>query len=1025
MKGSKPSSIFIFMLISLIIASLTILSQGLGTAEQVYAAPIITIGSGGDYINVTEAIINNALADGVTLMFVSDVHDYAGINIQWNITIDGGGYKWLIEESSPIAGVGVYLTSTPTHRTGIAIHNITILGMNNTVSGDALTTIFQGDAVEIEFINVTIGEYTSSDLYYIAMLLTYQDENFRLSLINTTILDSYVDSIQITARGNSYGEVVIDRFFGNTSNQFAGMFSITIRDNTIMNIYGSGLTLNGTYYAFYTHSYNNSRINFYVDRLVSRSVNVTLWFNLNTDGENYITLRDIDVYNARWGVIGNFYNNRVVFTMENTVFNQVASGISISYNGSRNAFNIRNITISNASFIGISISGFNTTDSYYNVQDIRGVDIRYACIYLSNVYSINQTTIVEDIDARGVYAGEGLRVSSYMNTYTRYTLSRISVRNSLVGINIQYINSTIGQLYLNNFYSTNISSAGRGMEATIVNSSGISMWMNTIDILEAGANEGIRILGVNGTGVRVSLTGLRISKPVNIGLAVEVRDSHGFNVDIDSAYISRSYSGVSWWTVNSLDTSLKMSNILIEDISQGAGTSITAINNLGNVSYILNNITIRDSGGSGIKGAVSGSTGDNWILKEIYIENVSKATILDSALSLLVLGPINTSITYEDIVIRDADKMGIMIYGSYPNGLDIAFDNITIINTGFIGFGHYLTNATGERIVVNNMRIMNSTGLGFGVLGVNGTDNQFQVTNLYIENVFDDQGAFPFVPFSNLGGVYIGPLAYNMTFIGRNIWITGNIVNTHMFINNSIFSENITISDSYIPGLKMINSTASFIDTYFDERNAELNNSILYVTWTLEVYLESNITNLPVAGASITLYNNSILMSSDSTNDNGITKLSLSYAINDTIRWIPGSIFEIIKDGENYTAYYILNTTLPSWYGIYNITIPIETFLIKAYGYSNDGLIGITVSNEEGVLIRIYPLDLLNPFSPRNRHYDIKVLEIKFYGRYIQIDILMNFETRTGDNWLPAKIFIDTEDRIIYIFGPIAGEVHY
>jgi len=241
---------------------------------------------------------------------------------------------------------------------------------------------------------------------------------------------------------------------------------------------------------------------------------------------------------------------------------------------------------------------------------------------------------------------------------------------------------------------------------------------------------------------------------------------------------------------------------------------------------------------------------------------------------------------------------------------------------------------------------------------------------------------------------------------------------SNLNVIHSVFNDRIEIYNYY--GFIW---NAWFIETYFNESAAELINTAINNTWTIDIHAISTYTNMPISGVYIQLYNGSDLWATGYTNSGGDYYYTLTYTIDDENRTAPYLSVIGTIDTSSATVYNTGGLTLPSWYT--KLILELNYTLLSITGQSNNGLSTLTVTGKTGILKVYRYIDPINPANNRFTIHKIKVLN-QYTSNNIKIfNILISIEVAGKEVWLPSQLIIDENTETILLTGPITMYAHF
>ena len=487
----------------------------------------------------------------------------------------------------------------------------------------------------------------------------------------------------------------------------------------------------------------------------------------------------------------------------------------------------------------------------------------------------------------------------------------------------------------------------------------------------------------------------------NIKSLVEVESTSYSSTHLKNVYVDDAssmliytyfYSGTHWLTVDDLQA----------DYVSGDAFNVMATS--GNLRMDVNNVFIGYAGSDGIEY-------DDYGVRDarIRLSNVTFYDNGDEAIDLYMDGSGYTLFSVDGLYVDDTGWDAIDLY-SYKDIVDLYFLNTYFYHVDDDLLDGYIENTNINMVFDGLVVDWHTEDEGIDLYTYNITGNMI-FRNFYIDETDDDNiriyNDYP-------RGVYIELYnAYLPDYHG-------------LHISSSPYS-NVTFyaSYSYIRSIYLYKVNGTFHETYFNEAYAPTYMSFADVEWTYNVLVLSNITNLPVRNAKVTLMMSGILMGTGTTNDIGVTDVFIRYNISSAYRGVPNLKIYVEYQGDTYVFDYNSAYASPSWYRTFVLEIPVKAVSVKLKGMSELGMANLSFDENGGTMTVTTFLDPLNPANNRIVSYEIKVESIVIQGSYIYIDILVDLSTGASSNWLPTKIIIDTANGHVFVYGPIMFIANY
>ena len=584
-----------------------------------------TIGTGGVFLNVTQALSSGLVQDGDKLVFVSDVSDYWGLTIDINVSITGDWYAWHLINNTPGESNGVYVLDRPGNPTSFSLSNVTIL-----VESPNINSVIWTNASDFTLTNVRFLATGSSYSWRNSVYGLYSSQTISININNFFDNGSVWDAIDIEFYGTCVVDIYIDGFYSLRDSVVGdGDLYIRLDDQSLANAYLSNLYFNNTKYGVILDSYSSSIINMYLNSLGTGYILYEAIF-LNLYGDSaYIEMNNVWIqYSDGYGIDVYEYTASGGEIIVNNVFIDYAAGDGgyfDTYSDSDSHLYINNFFVGYAEY-PLEVYGYSLGNMDVELYNIFINESYSDSIYIDSEpggYSniIMDNVVVSYSGEEAVYLLSYANLDSYMsisNIYIGYTADDSFVlydyTSGDVDISISHVYANYSD---NNFMYLDIEPGGTaslGLMNVYVNysySSGLILDIYPgMDLYLSMENIYINYSGYNAMyaglyssaldTVYADISDLYVGYSDVWALYIDFYSDYGYlnisNVYIGEAGVSRTesiwiYLDGSYYTAMLQDTYIKYAH----------WNAITVYTNSHESSIVLRNVYIEEAGGNGLR----------------------------------------------------------------------------------------------------------------------------------------------------------------------------------------------------------------------------------------------------------------------------------------------------------------------------------------------------------------------------------------------------------------------------------------
>ena len=438
-----------------------------------------TIGEGGDFQNVMDAVSSNQVMNGDTLYFISNVSDdFYGGYIDKSLTIEGNGFHWrvnriakgkqlqIIDSNVVIRNIsiefyGVYtnhLFSLEGSNSSLTLEDIFINisrggGVNNIVSD--IITVSKGGNYTAILKNVYVTQASYIKLTHILKTSTTNTYIYiKIRNVTTTITG---EMINLHAENSKIIFIILDD----------GIWSNTILNTSIIN---TDLTLNiqniefgnGNNIGLYINTTGNSQLSINLDNLkiqnnnkrfiyiekhgdpniilnlknllVSKTNLLNSSFTINS-GLLYVKLSNITFYKSQDKLSLDAQNTQVSLDMDNLTWISESPIIDLNTKFSNLSLSIFNIKVTDASHKALSINTINSSIQ----ANINGLTMNGLT---DKIFEAQITNTTANIDINNASVDRAIQIGftlNLKNSPSNITISNLYITNT--DRRLGYINS--------------------------------------------------------------------------------------------------------------------------------------------------------------------------------------------------------------------------------------------------------------------------------------------------------------------------------------------------------------------------------------------------------------------------------------------------------------------------------------------------------------------------------------------------------------------------------------------------------
>ncbi len=239
-------------------------------------------------------------------------------------------------------------------------------------------------------------------------------------------------------------------------------------------------------------------------------------------------------------------------------------------------------------------------------------------------------------------------------------------------------------------------------------------------------------------------------------------------------------------------------------------------------------------------------------------------------------------------------------------------------------------------------------------------------------------------------------------------------------------------SYSYIGRFQLFNHVGlNFTESVVDEYSSTIVNSASFIEWTLGVEVRSSIVDVPLPRITTNFYYKSSLNLSTSTDVSGRAENTYGYWFNpldpkmDDIEVMATS--SGYTDSKNLFTDLGVTTTLPSWYQVIILRLPIALFnafgyveglgtaILQVFGYTATLLIyGPSIPSYDPIPASPGQNTLMNLGSPIER-IPIKINSLLTTNGLAVFSIKVLYRGL----WVDSTLIVDGSERMVWISGPV------
>ncbi len=585
----------------------------------------------------------------------------------------------------------------------------------------------------------------------------------------------------------------------------------------------------------------------------------------------------------------------------------------------------------------------------------------------------------------------------------------------------------------------------------------------------------INITITNVTGVDMALTSLSV-----VGVFANIQFMSGGYITMDSLLFEDialgspgSFEGVKIELMRVTGLDIKVSNVAVKRVYSTwvQGINSTYLRQVRNIETQYTNVTLTNIVGSG--GGIS--------FRGLTFSRFTVPVILDS---IVTIRNLMLSSWIEPNMPMPYKFDGVIIEAPYFYNLTVKIDEVTIkdINSPDILSGLYTGEAHGIHIDVSYF-ILEAFGLptydikididrvsisrlySWGTIGIFSDFEGFYMSRIRytINNVnITDVGIYDFgiIGYGKVlranslfdYRVWIEEFFFNdREGIGAGIWLRRaddiHPINTPRNLNELRQSEDLYFAYSILWRVYAASAWTNSM-TLFETVVDELNSRIALLmrvrnVWTLETFVYSSITSLPIPGVYVEyLYPTPSQYSFGFTDSSGRYAYIMDYYMTNPPIVQVGLIQVAVSSGYFSSSVmlpsYISVTeglplsesyyTLPAWFGEVVFTIPLVS--LRAMGFSHDmGTTYLFIAGTVGWFAGYYSYtpdelwngDIATPGTNNTwvkspyRNYQLRGLRVSWTGSVIQI----RGEIFYDGYWQPVTIYVDPERRVVWSPGPV------
>ena len=343
-----------------------------------------TVGVGGDFPNVGQALASGLIQDGDVIRFTSDVVDDWGLVIESNITINGCGYKWILNNPGGETN-GLYVLDRPEDPTSFSLTNVTVLIGSPGIYSVVWTNASLMNISKSCFLAIP-GTYPYQHILY----TRYASQTPSIYINDVFTNASTEFAIYVYLFGSSIGDVVVDGLYCINSPSF--------------------LSVHGASGGVYVYAKEYSRVSLYarnvfLDYIGNGVVLYSSSSGIQPSDANIIEIQNLNIgYGGSFGIgITDLGKYRNIIRITDIRMSRIKYGIWVDEQRSQGTYaQFKNISIDRSESMAIRM-GIFTTDSMYVFEDVYIGKYGYYGLafdsgtYSRTLYSRNNTLLISNL----------------------------------------------------------------------------------------------------------------------------------------------------------------------------------------------------------------------------------------------------------------------------------------------------------------------------------------------------------------------------------------------------------------------------------------------------------------------------------------------------------------------------------------------------------------------------------------------------------------------------------------------------